>query len=99
MIGKAAPVYRITAAGASMSQEQGGRTKRYLISMGLRTLCFVLAILVSGPLRWVFAALAVGLPYFAVIFANAGKEQDKDKPAVATFEVSRTALPPSASPE
>jgi hypothetical protein len=45
--------------------------RRYLIAMGLRGLCFVLAIVASGWLRWAFVAGAVVLPYIAVVLANA----------------------------
>ena len=44
---------------------------RYLISMAIRTACVVLVFVVPGPLRWVFAAGAVVLPYVAVVLANA----------------------------
>jgi len=48
---------------------------RYLISMGIRTACFVLAVFVEGPIRWVLVAAAVVLPYVSVVFANAGRER------------------------
>ena len=41
-------VHSITGAGESLSQEQTGRTKRYLISMTIRTACVLLAIVVPG---------------------------------------------------
>ncbi len=47
------------------------RMKRYLITMSIRTACFIAAFLAEGPLRWVFMAMAVGLPYVAVVLANA----------------------------
>ncbi len=72
------PVYRITNAGVGLSEEQAGRQRRYLISMGVRTMCFIGAILASGPLRWVLFFLAVVLPYVAVVIANAGRERSKD---------------------
>jgi hypothetical protein len=49
--------------------------KRYLISMAIRTVCVVLAVFVGGPMRWVFIAGAVFLPYIAVIMANAVGER------------------------
>lgn len=49
--------------------------KRYLISMAIRTVCVVLAVVVSGPLRWIFIAGAVLLPYIAVVMANAVGER------------------------
>jgi hypothetical protein len=51
------------------------RAGRYLVSMGIRTLCVILVILVPGPLRWVFAVGAIVLPYIAVVAANAAGER------------------------
>lgn len=71
------PVYTITGAQRALSQEQTGRTRRYLISMGIRTFCVIAAIVVPGWPRWVLIAGAVTLPYFAVVMANAGRENDE----------------------
>ena len=87
------PVYRITGAGAALSEEQSGRTRRYLISMGIRTLCFLGAIVVSGPMRWVLIVGAVCLPYVAVIFANAGKDARRRSTIAVSPEQKRPALP------
>jgi len=65
-------VYRITEAPGRHSDDLDQRINRYLISMAIRTACVILVFFVSGPLRWVFVAGAVGLPYVAVLFANAG---------------------------
>lgn len=46
------------------------REKRYAITMGIRTACFLGMIFVPGPFRWVLLAGAVFLPYIAVILAN-----------------------------
>lgn len=63
---------RITTAGGSRGDDIALRQRRYLFSMGLRTLCFVGAVLVGpGWLRWVLVAGAVLLPYVAVVMANA----------------------------
>ena len=51
------------------------RAGRYLVSMGIRTLCVILVIVVPGPLRWVFAVGAIVLPYVAVVAANAAGER------------------------
>jgi hypothetical protein len=77
----AAESVRITSAQSSHSERIRGRQTRYLISMGVRTLCFVLAVVTDGTLRWVFIVGAVVLPYFAVIVANASGEVDRDVPA------------------
>ena len=68
-------VFSITQAPVALSEEQSGRTRRYLISMGIRTACVIAAIFVPGWPRWVFLAGAVVLPYFAVVIANAGRER------------------------
>ena len=68
---------RITTASRSHSQDVAGRQRRYLISMGIRTLCFVLTVLFVGHwYSWVFLAGAVILPYIAVVMANAGASSD-----------------------
>lgn len=54
------------------------REKRYAITMAIRTACFVSMIFVSGPLRWVFLAGAVFLPYIAVVLANQADTTSKD---------------------
>ena len=61
----------ITGAQAPLSADQRARTRRYLISMAIRTVCFIGAIIATGWLRWALVAGAVLLPYVAVIMANA----------------------------
>jgi uncharacterized membrane protein len=71
--GSASPapvVHSITDAVRSHSDDMDLRIKRYLISMGIRTICVILVLIVHGPSRWVFAALAIVLPYIAVVMAN-----------------------------
>ncbi len=63
-------VVRITTAATSREDEINARQRRYLLSMGLRTVCFVAAIVVDGWLRWVLVAAALILPYVAVVMAN-----------------------------
>lgn len=80
-------VHSITGAGESLSEEQTGRTKRYLISMTIRTACVLLAIVVPGWPRWVFLAGAVALPYLAVVAANSGRKRrggPPPSPVIAT---------------
>jgi Flp pilus assembly protein TadB len=68
---------RITTASAGAAADIATRQKRYVITMLVRTLCFVvvalLAITHAGPgwLPWVFVAGAVFLPWVAVVMANA----------------------------
>jgi hypothetical protein len=40
----------------------------------IRTLCFILAVILPNPYRWIALFGAVTLPYIAVIVANAGRE-------------------------
>jgi hypothetical protein len=64
-------VVSVTTATSSGDAEQSARIKRYLITMAIRTACFVLMVVVDGWLRWVFLAGAAFLPYVAVVLANA----------------------------
>lgn len=70
-------VHTITGAQRSLSTEQSGRTRRYLISMAVRTACVIAAIVVPGWPKWIFIAGAVVLPYLAVVVANAGRAPDE----------------------
>ncbi|WP_283132915.1 DUF3099 domain-containing protein [Rhizohabitans arisaemae] len=64
----------MTDAQPSLTEDIGRRERRYLIQMGIRIVCLLMIVVVDGWLRWAFAAGAIFLPYFAVIFANAGRE-------------------------
>ena len=68
---RSAEVHTITTAQASRDVDLSRRMRKYLISMSVRTVCFILAVVFDGPLRWVFAAAAILLPYVAVVIANA----------------------------
>ena len=61
----------VTSARTNPDDDLHARMKHYLWTMGVRTSCFVLAYFTSGWLRWTCVALAVVLPYIAVVFANA----------------------------
>jgi hypothetical protein len=67
-------VYDVTNAQKGLSSDQGARQKRYFISMMIRTACFILTVATPSPIRWFFLAGAIGLPYIAVVVANAGRE-------------------------
>jgi hypothetical protein len=67
-------VFDITNAPLALTRDQAGRQKRYFISMMIRTACFILTVLLPSPYRWIALAGAAGLPYFAVVIANAGRE-------------------------
>ena len=74
-----APV-NITSARTSRSADIGGRETRYVLSMLLRTICFVGAVAADGVLRWVLVAGAIFLPYIAVVLANAGVQREPPPP-------------------
>ena len=75
-------VYSITSAATSHSDDIGAREKRYAISMGIRTVCFIGAIIADGWLRWVLIGAALLLPYTSVILANAGVRKRGSGPSV-----------------
>ena len=68
-------VYTVTGAQAGTSVQQEPRVGKYLVSMGIRTVCVVAAVFVPGWPRWLFVVGAIGLPYIAVVIANAGRER------------------------
>lgn len=67
-------VYDVTSAPKSLTSDLSGRQRRYFISMMIRTLCFILTVILPSPYRWFALAGAVTLPYIAVVIANAGRE-------------------------
>ncbi|MGP3981550.1 DUF3099 domain-containing protein [Streptomyces sp. KR80] len=77
------PVFRITGARAGLEEDVRGRQRRYVISMTVRTLSFILAVVLWNVERHVaIVALVLGfvLPYIAVVIANAGRENAPSLP-------------------
>lgn len=68
----------VTDAKRPLSEDIAFRERRYLLMMGIRVLCFaVTIILFVAHAGWFSAIPAVGailIPYFAVVFANGGRE-------------------------
>ena len=68
----------VTEARRPMSEDIAYRQRRYLIMMGIRLVCFVIAVvLFTNGAGWLTAIPVVGaiiIPYFAVVFANGGRE-------------------------
>ena len=66
---------RITTAASSRDLDIAQRQKRYLLSMSLRSLCFVGAgVSALAGVDWLWPFLIAGaliLPYIAVVLANA----------------------------
>ena len=76
-------VHVVTQARRSLSDDIAYRQRRYLLMMGIRTACFVIAVvLFLNHFGWLTAIPAVGaifIPYFAVVFANGGREPDNTR--------------------
>jgi len=64
-------VQSVTSAPEARTEDQARRLKRYLITMAIRTLCFILLVVIDAWYRWIFAAGAVFLLFVAVVAANA----------------------------
>jgi Flp pilus assembly protein TadB len=74
----------ISNVGEPLTKDQSSRARKYFISMMIRTLCFILAVVLPSPYRWFALLGAVTLPYFAVVIANAGRETIRGEAIVFT---------------
>jgi Protein of unknown function (DUF3099) len=76
-------VHLVTQARRSMSEDISFRQRRYLLMMGIRSVCFVIAVVMFvNHLGWLVVvpiAGAIFIPYFAVVFANGGREPDNTR--------------------
>ena len=81
--GRRPSVHVVTQARRSLSDDIAYRQRRYLLMMGIRAVCFVIAVvLFVNHFGWLAAIPAVGaifIPYFAVVFANGGREPDNTR--------------------
>jgi hypothetical protein len=81
--GRRDQAYLVTQARPGKSADIAYRERRYLIMMGIRTACFLTAILMFvNHLGWLTAIPVVGalvIPYFAVVFANGGREPTSNR--------------------
>lgn len=75
---------RITTAGSSRQQDLVRRQRRYVISMAIRSICFVGAVIAGlAGIDWLWPILIAGaivLPYIAVVMANATITRTDDMP-------------------
>ena len=77
-------VYRISGARTGLTEDVRGRQRRYIISMSIRTLSVILTVVlwnVERPLAWGTLVIGLLLPYVAVVYANAGRENAPAAPA------------------
>ena len=84
----------VTTAGLSEAADRRNRTRRYLISQGIRVACVLLAVLLPVAPIWKIGLLvaSIALPWFGVIAANAGPTLDRRRP-MAVDPTPLTALP------
>jgi len=64
-------VQSVTSAPEARTEDQARRLKQYLFTMAIRTVCFILLVVIDAWYRWIFAVGAVFLPFVAVVAANA----------------------------
>ena len=76
-------MHLVTQAQRSRSDDINFRQRRYLLMMGIRAVCFVIAVIMFvNHLGWLVVIPAVGaifIPYFAVVFANGGREPNNTR--------------------
>jgi len=88
-------VFRITGARQGLEEDVRGRQRRYVISMLVRTLAVILAVVlwnVERPLAIIALIGGLVIPYVAVVIANAGRETAKDLPSAYLHDASRPEL-------
>lgn len=94
-------VYTVTDAARPHSEDLDERRRKYIFWMAVRTVCFILAIVLvvvlEGQARLIaffaVALPAIVLPMFTVISANAGKEPSGGR--FETYEPQHTEIGPS----
>lgn len=87
-------VYSVSGVQTSLTDDIKVRTRKYAISMAVRTACVLGAIVTEGPVRWTLFVGALILPYIAVVVANGGRETTRrDAPPPVVLPL-RTQLPP-----
>jgi len=85
-------VQSVTSAPEARTEDQARRLKRYLITMAIRTACFILLVVVDAWYRWIFAAGAVFLPFIAVVAANAVMPRPPSSRVIERARPTRPAL-------
>lgn len=103
--GHADDVVRITTAPVSRKADIDHRQRRYVISMTIRTLCFVGGVIAGMAfgvmwLMWVLIGASFVLPYVAVVMANTASPQieSPDLEGVRHDELANPHRPPEARP-
>jgi len=78
-----APAVLITGAQQSRQDELRSRTRRYAVTMAIRTVSFVAAVALPIPVwaKFLLIVAAICLPWLAVTAANAGPVRSKGTPS------------------
>jgi hypothetical protein len=85
----------VTTAGQSRREELRRREIRYVLTMSVRVVLFILAVtLFHGVLRWIATFLSLVLPWLAVVVANAPFRPTSSAPTPVTPR-GAAALPPA----
>jgi hypothetical protein len=87
-------VYSVSGVQTSLTDDVRARTRKYAISMAVRTACFLGAVFTDGPVRWTLFVGAIVLPYVAVVVANGGREPNRPAGPAPVVLPLRTQLPP-----
>ena len=77
-------VFRISGARTGLTEDVRQRQRRYIISVSIRTLSVILTVVlwdIERPLAWAMLVLGLLLPYVAVVYANAGRENTPAAPS------------------
>lgn len=77
----------VTSLDGSPEAERRSRMIKYTVAMSIRVVCLVAGIFLQGWMMWVAFALAIFLPYFAVVIANS---ESGSKPAPGAVAPTRT---------
>ena len=87
-----API-RITTAGSTHQADLARRQRRYIISMSIRTICFIgAAIAGMAHVNWLWPILilaALVLPYVAVVNANTADSRTDELPLMGSSRSDR----------
>ena len=73
----------VTTVGRSRADDRRLRTRRYLVTQGIRVACLLLAVLLPVEPVWKigFIAGSIVLPWFGVVAANAGPTVERRRQA------------------
>lgn len=92
----AAPI-RITTASSNRNLDIASRQRKYIISMAIRSACFIGAVIAGlAGVNWLWPILiggAIVLPYIAVVLANAA-DMRGDNFSLMDSPYGRPQLPP-----